>query len=144
MPEGLAWMYTAYNPTIFAAHWQDDIRYVLSGAGEADQGTSMWSHQGWDGEREDGGGGGRWRGGGEWGRRGGVGGVDATGVEGGSADGVAGGEVGAGAWVRGGRPVVAGEGPEGGRKREGWGTACYSAIGDGGEIPSIEGIEMGF
>jgi hypothetical protein len=120
MPEGLARMYTAYNPTIFAAHWQDDFRYVLSDADEADQGTSMWSHQGWDGEREDGGGGRRRRGG-EWGRRDGVGGVGAAGVEGGSADGVTGGGVGAGAWVRGGRPVVAGEGAEGERKREGWG-----------------------
>ncbi|XP_072151462.1 transcription factor MYB80-like [Setaria viridis] len=50
MPEGLAGMYTAYNP---AAHWQDEFRYdsgavleyVLGGGGEADQGTSMWSHQ---------------------------------------------------------------------------------------------------
>ncbi|RCV34060.1 hypothetical protein SEVIR_7G141200v4 [Setaria viridis] len=51
MPEGLAGMYAAFNP---AAHGQDEFRYdtgavpdyVLGGSGgEADQGTSMWSHQ---------------------------------------------------------------------------------------------------
>ncbi|CAO2042640.1 unnamed protein product [Urochloa humidicola] len=53
MSEGLAGMYAAYNT---AVHGQEEFRYdggpavpeyVLggAGAGEADQGTSMWSHQ---------------------------------------------------------------------------------------------------
>ncbi|KAJ1271471.1 hypothetical protein BS78_06G130000 [Paspalum vaginatum] len=52
MTDGLAGMYAAYNP---AAHGQEEFRYdngtvpeyVLggAGAGDADQGTSMWSHQ---------------------------------------------------------------------------------------------------
>ncbi|KAG2566827.1 transcription factor MYB80-like [Panicum virgatum] len=47
MPEGLAGMFAAYNPT---AHGQEEFRcdngMVLGGAGrEPDQGTSMWSHQ---------------------------------------------------------------------------------------------------
>ncbi|OEL35116.1 Transcription factor MYB80 [Dichanthelium oligosanthes] len=49
MPDGLAGMYAAFNP---AAHGQEEFRYdngtmpeyVLGGGGEADQGTSMWSH----------------------------------------------------------------------------------------------------
>jgi len=53
MTEGLAGMYATYNP---AAHGQEEFRYdngtvpeyVLgggAGGGDADQGTSMWSHQ---------------------------------------------------------------------------------------------------